>query len=65
MCFYQYHPSSRYQRQSHTQSGEIIYATWGTKGCRAASAAITVLCFMFVFPTGVIPQIKLENCRKK
>lgn len=65
MYFYQYHPSSRYQKQSHRQQKEIIYATWGTKGCRASSAAITVLYYMFIFPTGAISQIKLAICRTK
>lgn len=65
MYFYQSHPSSKYQKQSHTQQKEIINATWGTKGYKASDEAITMLYCMFIFPTGAIPQIKLAICRTK
>lgn len=65
MYFNQKYPSSRYQKQSYTLQKEIIYATWGSKGCRVSYAAIIVFYYVFIFPAGAIPQLKLAICRTK
>lgn len=62
MYFYQYHPFSRYKKQSHYKRKKSYTPQWGTEECKFASVDNSISTFTFLLVL-LILRTKLALCR--